>query len=164
VHSTFHLGSRLHLKCDGMRAGTRYRLSAKRTSPFKLVGSSVQSSTGSRGVRIRGSNAGCTMFQGSVRVLATHTIHQFPLHFPSCASLSAITFKLESTDLSDSSMSQKTLEFRVISSLNIMRGNLNLDDMMSSFIISWLKNANNLINFMFCVLTQQPIGQLQSRI
>jgi len=26
------------LKCDGTRADTRFRLSAKRTSPFKLAG------------------------------------------------------------------------------------------------------------------------------
>jgi hypothetical protein len=57
-------------------------------------------------------------------------------------------------------MSQKPLEFLVISSLNIMHRILNLDDMTSSFIISWLKNANNLINFLFCVLTRQHIGQL----
>jgi len=31
------------------------------------------------------------------RVLATHTIHQFPLHFPSRASPYAITFQLDST-------------------------------------------------------------------
>ena len=31
------------------------------------------------------------------RVLATHFIHQFPLHFPSRASLCAITFQLDST-------------------------------------------------------------------
>ena len=31
------------------------------------------------------------------RVLATHSIHQFPLHFPSRASPCAITFQLEST-------------------------------------------------------------------
>jgi len=88
------------------------------------VGASVQSTTGSRGVRISGSNAGYTMFGGSVkgtgyplhlnqwgrkfsrllaaevcasavvmldtpcsefvrRVLATHCIRQFSLHFPS---------------------------------------------------------------------------------
>ena len=29
---------RLRLKCDGTRAETRFRLSAKRTSPFKSVG------------------------------------------------------------------------------------------------------------------------------
>jgi len=46
------------LKCDGTRAETRFRLSAKRTSPFKSAGASVQSTTGSRGVRISGSNAG----------------------------------------------------------------------------------------------------------
>ena len=30
--------SRLHLKCDGTRAETRFRLSAKRTVPFKSAG------------------------------------------------------------------------------------------------------------------------------
>jgi len=49
---------RLHLKCDGTRTETKFRLSAKRTSPFKSAGASVQSTTGSRGVRISGSNAG----------------------------------------------------------------------------------------------------------
>jgi len=33
------------------------------------------------------------------RVLATHCIRQFPLHFPSCASLCAITFQLDSAVL-----------------------------------------------------------------
>ena len=40
------------LKCDGTRAETRFCLSAKRTNPFKSAGASVQSTTGSRGVRI----------------------------------------------------------------------------------------------------------------
>jgi len=57
----------LRLKCDGTRAETRFRLSAKRTSPFKSAGASVQSTTGSRGVRISGSNARYTMFRGSVK-------------------------------------------------------------------------------------------------
>jgi hypothetical protein len=55
------------LKCDGTRAETRFRLSAKRTSPFKSAGASVQLTTGSRGVRISGSNAGYTMFRGTVK-------------------------------------------------------------------------------------------------
>ena len=58
---------RLRLKRDGTRAETRFRLSAKRTSPFKPAGTSVQLTTGSRGVRISGSNAGYTMFRGSVK-------------------------------------------------------------------------------------------------
>ena len=58
---------RMLLKCDGTRAETRFRLLAKRTSPFKSAGSSVQSTAGSRGVRIGGSNAGYTMFRGSVK-------------------------------------------------------------------------------------------------
>jgi hypothetical protein len=33
---------RLRLKRDGTRAETRFRLSPKRTSPFKLAGASVQ--------------------------------------------------------------------------------------------------------------------------
>ena len=51
-------GCRLCLKCDGTRAETKFRLSAKRASPFKSAGASFQSTTGSRGVRISGSNAG----------------------------------------------------------------------------------------------------------
>jgi hypothetical protein len=78
-------------------ADTRFRLSAKRTSSFKLAGASVQSTTGSRGGRISGSNAGYTMFRAGVKVLATHSIRQFPLHFPTLASPSAITFQLDST-------------------------------------------------------------------
>jgi hypothetical protein len=135
------LRGRGQLKCDGTRAETRFRLSAKRTSPFKLWGASVQSTTGSRGVRISGSNARHTMFRGSAkgtdyplhspvspslplpfvtgchpistglyaldtpcsevvrRVLVTHSILQFPLHFPSRASPCVITFQLDSTRL-----------------------------------------------------------------
>ena len=61
---------RARLKRDGTRAETRFGLSAKRTSPFKSAGASVQSTTGSRGVRIsgsNGSNAGYTMFWGRVQ-------------------------------------------------------------------------------------------------
>jgi len=39
---------------------------AKRMSAFKSAGASIQLTTGSWGVRINGSNAGCTMFWGSV--------------------------------------------------------------------------------------------------
>ena len=48
-------------------------------------------------VRISGSNAGYTTFRGSVRVLATHSIRQFPLHFPSLASPCAIRFQMHYT-------------------------------------------------------------------
>jgi len=41
-------------KRDGTRAETRFGLSAKRTSPFKSAAVSVQSTAGSRGVRISG--------------------------------------------------------------------------------------------------------------
>ena len=44
----------VRLKRDGTGAETRFGLAAKRTSPFKSAGVSVQSTTGSRGVRISG--------------------------------------------------------------------------------------------------------------
>ena len=69
------------LKCDGTRAETTFRLSAKRTSPFKSAGASVQSTAGSRGVRISGSNAGYTMLRGSVKSTGC------PLHSPVSPSL-----------------------------------------------------------------------------
>ena len=65
---------RLHLKCDGTRAENTFRLSTKRTSTLKSAGVSVQSTTGSRVVRISGSNAGCTMFRGSVKGTG-YTLH-----------------------------------------------------------------------------------------
>ena len=42
----------LRLKCDGTRAENRFRLSAKWTSPLKLVGKSVQSTIGRRAMHI----------------------------------------------------------------------------------------------------------------
>jgi hypothetical protein len=89
--------SRLCLKCDGSRSETRFRISAKRTSPFKSAGPSVQSTTGSRGVRISGRNVGYTMFRGSVKDTG------YPLHSPASPSLPhpaspcAIIFQLDST-------------------------------------------------------------------
>ena len=76
----YAIGIRLRLKCDGTRADNRFRLSAKRTSPFKSAGASVQSTTGRRGVRICGSNAGYTMFRGSVENSG------YTLHSPVCPS------------------------------------------------------------------------------
>jgi hypothetical protein len=88
---------RLRLKCDCTRAETRFRLSAKRRSLFKSAGRSVQSTTGSRGVRISGSNGGYTMFRGGVKGTG------YPLHSQVSPSLSlpasscAITLQLDST-------------------------------------------------------------------
>ena len=62
------------MKCDGTRAETGFRLSAKRMSPFKTAGASVQSTTGRRGVRIIDINAGYNMFRGSVKS------NGYPLH------------------------------------------------------------------------------------
>jgi hypothetical protein len=67
---------------DGTHAETRFRFSAKRAGPFKPVGgvSSVDYWR-SRGVRISGSNAGYTMFLGSVKGTG------YPLHSPVSPSL-----------------------------------------------------------------------------
>ena len=81
LNSRWHKLSRLRLKCDGTRAETRFRLSAKRTSPFKSAGASVQSTSGSRVVRMSCSNAGYTMFRGCVKAIG------YPLHSPVSPSL-----------------------------------------------------------------------------
>jgi hypothetical protein len=78
---TFWIVGRMLLKCDDTRAETRFRLSAKLTSPFKSAGASVQSTTGSRGVRISVSNAGYTVFRGGVKSTG------YPLHSPVSPSL-----------------------------------------------------------------------------
>jgi hypothetical protein len=107
----FTVVGRLRLKCDGTRAETRFRLSAKRTSLFKSAGASVQSTTGSRGVLISGSSAGYTMFRGSVKSTGYHTIRQFPLHFPSRASPYAITFQLDSTARNFRALTVESFDF-----------------------------------------------------
>jgi hypothetical protein len=69
--------SRLRLKCDGTRAETRFRSSAKRRSPFKSAGASVQSTTGRRAVHIslQGLYCSCeSVFCGHV------TLTGYPLH------------------------------------------------------------------------------------
>jgi hypothetical protein len=74
--------SRLRLKCDGTRAETRSCLSAKRTSPFKSAGTSVQSTIGSRGVGISGSNVGYNKFRGSEGYWLPTPLASFPFTSP----------------------------------------------------------------------------------
>jgi len=69
------------LKCDGTRAETRFRLSGKRTNPFKSAGTSVHPTTGSQVMCISGSNAGYTVFRGSVKGTG------YPLNSPVSPSL-----------------------------------------------------------------------------
>jgi hypothetical protein len=72
-------GSSLRLKRDGTRAETIFRLSPKRTSPFKSAGSSVRLTAGSRGVRISISNAGYTTFRGTGYPLNSPVSPSLPL-------------------------------------------------------------------------------------
>ena len=90
------------LKCDGTWAETRFRLSAKRTSPFKSTGGRQFSRLLAAHICASAVVMLDTPCSEVVwRVLATHPIRQFPLHFPSCALLCAITFQLDSTYSSD---------------------------------------------------------------
>jgi len=87
----------LRLKCDGTRAETRFRLPAKRMSPLKSAWASVHQLLA---IEVCASavvmlDTPCT--EVVWRVLATHSIHQFP----SCASPRAITFQLDSTSAVD---------------------------------------------------------------
>jgi len=66
----------VRLKCDGTRAETRFRLSAKRTSPFKSARGRQFSRLLAGEVRVSGSNAGYTTYRGSVKSTG------FPLHSP----------------------------------------------------------------------------------
>jgi hypothetical protein len=80
LYHSYHakLLGRLRLKCDGTRAETRFRLSAKRTSPFKSAGASVQSTTGSRAVRISLQGLYCSCKP----VFCSHvTLTGYPLHY-----------------------------------------------------------------------------------
>ena len=92
------LDGRGQFKCDGTRAETRFRLSAKRTNPFKSAGGRQFSRLLATEVCASAVVMLDTPCSEVVwRVLATHYIRQFPLHFPSRASPCAITFQLEST-------------------------------------------------------------------
>ena len=92
---------RLRLKCDGTHAETRFRLSAKRTSPFKSAGGRQFSRLLAAEVCASAVVMPDTPCSEVVwRVLATHSIRQFPLHFPSSASPCAVTFQLDSTSKS----------------------------------------------------------------
>jgi len=87
---------RLRLKCDGTCAETRFRLSGGR---FHLNRRGCQFS---RLLTAEVCASAVVMLDTPCsevvrRVLATHSIHQFPLHFPSRASPCAITFQLHST-------------------------------------------------------------------
>ena len=62
------------LKCDGTRAETIFFFRRNGRVHLNRRGASVQSTTDSRDVRISGSNAGYTMFRGSVKSTG-YTLH-----------------------------------------------------------------------------------------
>ena len=140
------------MKCDGTHAENRFRLSAKRTSPFKSDRGSVQSTTGSRGLRINGSNAGYALFRGSVKGTG------YPLHSPVSPSLplraspSAITFQLESTNIrsvEDGGMCLSSVDFMT------PRGDNNNDHPLTEITV--LKELQLFIEFPSSWLTAQSL-------
>jgi hypothetical protein len=70
------------------RRNGRFHLNRQRAS--------VKSTTGSRGVRISGSNAGYTIFRGSVKFTAYPRHSPVSPSLPPLASSCAITFQLDS--------------------------------------------------------------------
>jgi hypothetical protein len=95
-----HLSAcRGQLKCDGTRAVTKFRLSAKRASPFK----SAEGVSSVDYWQPRCAPSAVVMLDTPCsevvwRILVTHSIRKFPLHFPFRASPCAITFQLESSN------------------------------------------------------------------
>jgi len=92
----------MRLKCDGTRTETRFLLSAKWTSPFKLAGPQFSRLLAAEVCASAVVMVDTPCSEVVWRVLATHFIHQFPLHFPSHVSPCAITFQLDSTAISNS--------------------------------------------------------------
>ena len=73
---------RVRPKCDGTRARNQISSFGETDESISIGrGASVQSTYGSRGVRISGSNAGYTMFRGSVKGTG------YPLYSPVSPSL-----------------------------------------------------------------------------
>ena len=90
VGYTYFVSHRLHLKYDGTRAEIRFRLSAKRTCSFISAKAAVECASA-----VAMPDTPCFVVVWTV--LATQSIRQFLLHFPSRASPCAITFHLAST-------------------------------------------------------------------
>ena len=91
--------SRLRLNRDGTCAETTFRLLTKRTSLFKSAGGRQFSRLLAAEVcGISGSNAGYTVFRGSVKGTGypLTAFASFNLHFPFCASPCDITSELNS--------------------------------------------------------------------
>jgi len=75
--------SRGQLKCDGTRTETKFRLSAKRTSPSKSAGCQFSQLLAAEVCASAVVMLDTPCSEVVRRVLATHSIRQFPLHFPS---------------------------------------------------------------------------------
>jgi len=91
--ATAAMVTRLGLKCDGTRAETRFRLSAKRTSVGRQFSRLLAAEVCASAVEMLDIPCSEVVW----RVLATHSIRQFPFHFSSLGSPRVVTFQLDST-------------------------------------------------------------------
>ena len=80
-------------KRDGTRAETRFGLSAKRASPLNRRWCQFSRLLAVEECGSADSNCIDRVPTYSARLLATHSIRIFPLHFPSCASPCGIRFR-----------------------------------------------------------------------
>ena len=86
-----------HIHYSSVVNNVLHRVKALLKQVKQTPGASVQSNTGSRAVRISGSNVGYTKFRDSEEYWLPTPFVSFPFTSPSRASPCAITFQLEST-------------------------------------------------------------------
>ena len=91
--------SRLRLKCDGTRTETRFRLSAKRRVHLNRRGRQFRQLLAAEVCASAVVMLDTPCSEIVWRVMATHSIRQFSLHFPSRASPCSITFQQDCTNL-----------------------------------------------------------------
>jgi hypothetical protein len=111
---------------------------------------SVQSTAGSRGVRISLSNAGYTTFRGGGWVLTTHSIRQFPLHFPTRASPCATRFRTSFT--TPLKVIAQNSEFSCLSQCALIYRQFVLYQSQSCSITGWMqaRSADRIRLFLPC--------------
>jgi hypothetical protein len=120
---------------------------------------SVQSTTSSRVVCISCINVGSEAVR---RVLATHSLHQILLQFPSRASPCAITFQLESTSKAPFSFIRRT-EINLVS-FSVTEKQMNDSELIqfstwgTKFFIYFICAASDIVTlcrWLFCALVEK---------
>jgi hypothetical protein len=137
VPKTTHCAGRLRLKCDDTRPETRFRLSTNGRVHLNWWGRQFSRLLAAEVCASAVVMLDTPCFEVVWRVLATHSIRQFPLHFPSRASPCAITFQLDSTI--DDSNKESVLLLCQEQSVSIQRRHL-FRKSASSQHVYWVKS------------------------